>query len=668
MQLHFIDWLILAAYVVFAIGIGLRFARRAGTDINEFFLTGRSLPWWLAGTSIVATTFAADTPLVITGWVRDFGIWKNWLWWSFAVTTLLGVFLFSRLWRRAMVVTKAELAELRYGGRGARVLRVFLGVMHSSFTNTIILCWVLLAASKIIDVLFDVDKGLALVLACAIALSYSLLAGLWGVVLTDVLQFMMAMVGAIALAVITWQAVGGLGGVLAAGASGTSVPLDQVLRFMPSAGPGGPFDLAFWTAPVAILAVNLGIGWWATEWADGDGVIVQRVSASRDEHHGRLAVLWYAVAFYALRPWPWILVALASLVVLPNLEVHAPLAGQVTAVDSTTVMLESAAGSTREISLRPPGSADDWHPLASTTRLAVGDEVESGQLLARTDSERAYVVMMARYLPVGLLGLVIASLCAAFMSTIDTHVNLASSFFVNDLYRRFLVPDAGPRHYVMVARLTCVGVMCLAAVMAYYAESISDLFTFFLAFLGGVGPVYMMRWLWWRVDAMTELVAMLTSAVVTIGISLTPIHWRLGSLSPGGELLHEGRLLVVVAASLAMALLSLWLGPRPDPRSLVPFYRQVRPIGWWQPVRELAGPVDTASRPLPVLIGVASGLALVYGLLFGAGHLLLGGSVPGMLGFLAAILGAIGVRWSLKRLPAVPIDPPRTKIHGSVDR
>ncbi len=657
MQLHLIDWLILAAYVVFAIVIGLRFARRAGSDINEFFLTGRSLPWWLAGTSIVATTFAADTPLVITGWVRDHGIWKNWLWWSFAVTTLLGVFLFSRLWRRAMVVTKAELAELRYGGRGARVLRGFLGVLHSGFTNTIILCWVLLAASKIIDVLFDVDKGMALALACTIALSYSLLAGLWGVVLTDVVQFIMAMVGAIALAVITWQGVGGLSGVLAAGASGTSVPLDQILRFVPTAGFGSPFELTFWTAPVAILAVNLGIGWWATEWADGDGVIVQRVAASRDEHHGRLAVLWYAVAFYALRPWPWILVALASLAVLPNLEVHAPLAGQVTAVDQSAVVLESAGGSTREVSLRPPGSAEDWYPLASTTRLAVGDEVVAGQLLARTDSERAYVVMMARYLPVGLLGLVIASLCAAFMSTIDTHVNLASSFFVNDVYRRFLVPGAGPRHYVMVARLTCVGVMCLGAAMAFYAESISDLFTFFLAFLGGVGPVYVMRWLWWRIDAMTEVVAMLTSAAVTIGISLAPIHWRLGALSPNGELLHEGRLLVVVGASVGMALLSLWLGPRPDPSTLVPFYQKVRPIGWWQPVRELAGPVDTGSQPAPVLIGVLSGLGLVYGLLFGTGHLLLGGPAPGIVGFAVALLGAYGVRWSLQRLPAISADP-----------
>ena len=586
--------------------------------------------------------------------MRDYGIWKNWLWWCFAVTNLFGVFLFSRLWRRARVLTKAELAELRYGGTGAKVLRVFLGILHSGFTNTIILCWVLLAASKIIDVLFDVDKGLALVLACAVALSYSLMAGLWGVVLTDALQFVMSMVGAIALAVITWSAVGGLNGLLEASVGGVlgGVALDQTLRFLPQAGAVScPLDAAFWTAPVAILAVNLGVGWWATEWVDGDGLIVQRISASKDERHGMLAVLWYGIAHYALRPWPWIMVALASLVVLPNLEVRAPAEGRVTAVGEQAITLELADGSARDVSLLPPGSAEDWRPATAGTGLATGDAVSAGQLLARTDSERAYVVMMTRYLPVGLLGLVIASLCAAFMSTIDTHVNLASSFFVNDLYRRFLVPGAGASHYVLVARLTCIGVMALAAMAAYSAESISDLFTFLLAFLGGVGPVYVLRWLWWRVDAMTEIVAMLTSAAATVFITAAPISWHLGALSPGGDLLHEGRLLLVVATSLAACLVTLWLRPRPDPESLVPFYEKVRPMGWWGPVRAVAVGGDERERVLPVLSGVVSGMALVYGLLFGVGNLLLGRPASGALSIAVAIVAALGVRWSLRHLP-----------------
>ena len=642
MNLTLLDVLVVVGYVVFAVAVGLRLSRRASSNVDEFFVSGRSLPWWLAGTSMVATTFAVDTPLVITGWVRDHGIWKNWLWWCFAITSLLGVFVFARLWRRSGVLTKAELAELRYGGRGARLLRATLGAMHAGVINTIILCWVLLAAAKIADVLFDVDKAVALAIGCAIALSYSLLAGFWGVVMTDALQFTMSMVGAIALAAIAWGTIGGLDGLLASGALAP-----DTLRFLPQPGPGTPWDALFWTTPLAVLAVNLGVGWWATEWVDGDGVIVQRVLASRDERQGTLAVLWYAVANYALRPWPWILVALASLVVLPHLESRAPVGGVVTAIDDHGVTLNSGNASTTA-SLHPDGSTDDWHP-APVAGLEVGDTVERGDLLARTDSERAYVVMLFRYLPAGLLGLVLASLLAAFMSTIDTHVNLASSFFVNDLYRRFFRPDAEPRHYVLVARLASLAVMALAALMASAADSISDLFTFLLAFLGGVGPVYVLRWLWWRVRASTEITAMLASAVTTVVLTWLPIEWHLGPLSPEGELLHEARLLLVVALTLVASLTSMALTKTPEPASLVAFYEKVRPVGWWGPVKALAAP---GSAPPALgwrtLLGIAGGLALVYGALFGAGHWLLGAPGKALLGALAASLGAVAVAIGLR--------------------
>lgn len=575
MALTLIDWLVILAYVAFALTVGVRLSRRASANTDEFFVSGRSLPWWLAGTSMVATTFAVDTPLVITGWVRDHGIWKNWLWWCFAITSLLGVFVFARLWRRSGVLTKAELTELRYGGAGARVLRATLGAMHAGVLNTIILCWVLLAAAKIADVLFDVDKALALTIGCAIALSYSLLAGFWGVVLTDALQFTMSMVGAIMLAAVAWQAIDGAQGLLASG-----VLAVDTLSFLPRPGTGTPFQPSFWTTPLAILAVNLGVGWWATEWADGDSVVVQRIAASRDERQGTLAVLWYAVAHYALRPWPWILVALASLVILPALEVRAPVDGVVSAVGEQDVEIEPGGGQPAvTASLRPEGSSEDWHPLPDPG-LTTGQTVSRGEVLARTDSERAYVVMMQRYLPVGLLGLVAASLLAAFMSTIDTHVNLASSFFVNDLYRRFLHSSGTEAHYVLVARLASLGVMLMAALFAYYAESISDLFTFLLAFLSGVGPVYVLRWLWWRVRASTEITAMLASASTTVALSLAPIDWQLGPLSSGGELLHEARLLIVVAVSLTASLLSMAFTSIPDPASLVAFYQRVRPVGW----------------------------------------------------------------------------------------
>ncbi len=661
MALATVDWLVILAYIVFAVIVGLRLSRRASASIDQFFVSGRTLPWWLAGTSMVATTFAVDTPLVITGWVRDYGIWKNWLWWCFAITSLLGVFVFARLWRRSGVLTKAELAELRYGGPGARALRATLGAMHAGVINTITLCWVLLAAAKIADVLFDVDKALALTIGCVIALSYSLLAGFWGVVLTDALQFAMSMVGAVALAALAWQAVGGTEGLLASG-----VLAADTLSFLPRPGTGSPFEPSFWTTPLAILAVNLGVGWWATEWVDGDGVVVQRVAASRDERQGTLAVLWYAIAHYALRPWPWILVALASLVILPTLEVRSPVDGVVSALDGRSVEITpshaggGAGGPAVSASLRPEGSSEDWHPLPAPG-LASGQPVSRGQVVARTDSERAYVVMMQRYLPAGLLGLVAASLLAAFMSTIDTHVNLASSFFVNDLYRRFLHPGGCESHYVLVARLASLGVMLTAALFAYSAESISDLFTFLLAFLGGVGPVYVLRWLWWRVRASTEITAMLASASTTVILSLAPVDWRLGPLSAEGELLHEARLLIVVAVSLTAALLSMALTRTPDPASLVAFYQRVRPVGWWAPVRALAAPGsapgEASSR---TVTGVASGLALVYGALFGAGHLLLGQPAAAAVGAAASILGAVGVARSLRpllRAPASGGDP-----------
>ena len=642
MALSWIDWAFIGAYAVFTVGVGVAFAKRAGKSVDEYFLSGRTLPWWLAGTSMVATTFAADTPLVVTGWVRDAGIWKNWLWWCFVATSMLGVFLFAPLWRRGGVMTKAELAELRYGGREAAVLRGFLGVMHAGFTNTITLCWVLLAAAKIVDVLFGVDKGLALLVASLIALSYSLLAGFWGVVLTDVVQFAMAMVGAVALAVIGWNVAGGLAGV-------ERVVDPALLEFVPRPGPGGPLAASFWTVPFAAFAVYIGVSWWATETADGNGLLVQRIAASRDERHGSLALLWYAVANYALRPWPWILVAVASLVVLPTIVVTAPVSGQVADLEPTSVtLIDDATGRKETVAFDTAASADDWHPLPAPT-LRIGSRVNAGDTLARTDAERAYVVMMRRYLPVGLLGLVAASLFAAFMSTVDTHVNLAASFFVNDVYRRFMAPGRGPGHYVLAARLASAAVLAIAGLFAYSARSIADLFTFFLAFLSGVGPVYVMRWLWWRVRAATEIAAMLASAATTVLLTFIPVRWNLGPLSIDGDLTHEGRILIVVAVSFAAALTTIAIFAAPDPEDLVPFYRRVRPVGSWGPVAAISGMAPEGGSLWPRLLGPVSGIALVLGALFGTGHFLFGRLQLAILCWVVAALGVAGVARSLRQ-------------------
>ena len=624
MQLSTPDLLILGVYVAFAISVGVFMRQRASQTAETFFLAGRKLPWWVVGTSMVATSFAADTPLVITGWVRDSGIWKNWLWWCFAVGGMLTVFLFSRYWRRLGVMTQAEFAELRYGGREASVLRATLGVFHSFLTNPIILCWVLLAAVKISDVLFDIDKVTALGICCAICLSYSLMSGFWGVAITDLVQFILAMSGALALAVIAWNEVGGLEAVLqqidSIGDQG-----QRILDFFPS--PGDPLQEGFWTVPLAACAVYLGVSWWASYGVDGGPVVVQRIAASRSPAHGSVGVLWYSIANYALRPWLWVAVALASLVVVPHVEISSPASGtiqQIGASDNGSgqiITVMKSDGQTESLAIESP---EGWAGVQPSIRVKEGDTVTPDSVIASTDSEKAYVVMMVRYLPAGLLGLVVASLLAAFMSTIDTHVNLAASYYVNDIHRRFISPDEEPGKYVTIARIASVFILLEGALLASISSSISDLFTFFLAFLSGVGPIYMLRWLWWRVTAWTEIAAMLTSSISTTAITFFFSEgWPITPLTQAGKISAEGRIILVATLSTAVALLVTYLRKAPDPERLVPFFEKVRPAGAWGPVQALSKEAPVNHEGLKIFAGIVGGLSLVWGLTMGLGALLL---------------------------------------------
>jgi len=645
---HALDWGILVAFFAAMIWVGVRYSGRASRDLDEFFLTGRSLPWWIAGTSMVATSFSCDTPLLIAGWVRDYGIWKNWAWWCYAVSGCLQVFLFARWWRRAGVMTKAELVELRYGDRSSRVLRGTLGALHALVTNTLIMAWVLLAAAKISSSLFDLDRVWALSIACVLAAFYSVTAGLWGVVMTDMVQFALALAGAAALAFLAWSTIGGAEGAHAAAASGAFPP--ETLALFPRAGNAA--DGSFWTVSLAAACVYLGVSWWAVESVDGASAAVQRIAASRTPREGLLATLWFNVAHYALRPWFWIVVGLASLLVLPTIEIRAPHAGVIETLDAQAIVVRAADGATTSLSLEAAPDSPGWAPLA-TAGLAVGQAVEPGALLARTDGESAYVVMMRRFLPVGLLGLVVASLVAAFMSTIDTHMNLGASFFVNDVYRRFLRPGASHGHYLLVARLASVGTLAIGATIAAQTESIRDLFLLFLALLAGVGPVYLLRWVWWRVSAATELSAMGASVAVTVLLGQADFldgRWPLGPLSPEGHLAPEGRVLLVVAVSLVAALASLALTRAPDPRSLVEFYRRVRPVGAWGPVRALCPDVEPPRELGACVLGSAGGIALVYGLMLAPGLWLLERWPAFAASLAAALAGAWAVARALRRL------------------
>ncbi|MCG8608052.1 Na+:solute symporter [bacterium] len=455
MNLSALDWTIIATYLVFALGVGLYFSRRASKNLGEYFISGRNLPWWIAGTSMVATTFAADTPLAITGMVAKNGIAGNWLWWNLAASHAMAVFFFSKLWRRANIVTDVELIEIRYSGKPAAFLRGFRALWEGVFLNAITLGWVTLAMTKIIDVLFDLSrwptihflgadidaKWQAIFLCLLIAFSYSILSGFWGVVATDFVQFIMAMSGTIILAIIATNESGGMDNIIQ-GLRDRFGDESGVLNFTPAIGS----DLMPYMTFVAFISVN----WWATKVVDGGGYIAQRMFSAKNEVHSFWATMWYAVAHYALRPWPWIVVALISLVIYPDLS----------------------------------------------------------------DPEIGYPKAVLEFLPTGLKGMMIASFLAAFMSTIDTQLNWGASLVVNDFYKRFIKKNADDRHYVLASRISVALLMIYGSIFTYHMDSIFDAWGIFYAVTAGIGGVYITRWFWWRVNAFSEITAWISSAII----------------------------------------------------------------------------------------------------------------------------------------------------------
>ena len=451
MILSFGDWLIVALYFVLSIVIGLAATGRAGKSLAEYFVSGRSLPWWLAGTSMVATTFAADTPLAVAGLVGKYGVAGNWLWWNAALSGVLTVFFFARLWRRAGVVTDVEFAELRYGGKPAAVLRGVRAAYLAIPINLIIMGWVTSAMIKVLEVTTGLPPLTAALILFAVTAAYSTIAGLWGVVLTDLFQFVLAMTGAIVLAVVAVNAIGGLDALTAAAAQrfGSEQAAVGVLP---------PLDGAW--LPISSLLVFLAVQWWASWYPGaepgGGGYVAQRILASKDERHGLLATLWFNIAHYAVRPWPWILVGLYAAVQYPNLA----------------------------------------------------------------DPEKGYVQAMRDLLPSPLKGLMLAAFAAAYMSTIATHLNWGASYLVNDVYLRFIKRDASPRAQVLVSRLVTAALMLLTIPVVLQLKSVETGWRFLFMLGAGTGAVLILRWYWWRVSAWSELVAMGASFVTSLVIYL----------------------------------------------------------------------------------------------------------------------------------------------------
>jgi solute:Na+ symporter, SSS family len=588
-----LDWIAIGGYLIFALAVGILLTRRASRGTGEFYLAGRTLPWWIAGTSLVATSFAADTPLVVAGWVRSDGIAKNWLWWGMAVGGSLVIVVLAAWWRRLEVTTDAEIIEHRYHGRPARILRGFYGGYHALITNTMVLTWVLVAMKKLVRVILDLGDqnydGWIVAGALLLALSYSFMSGFWGVVITDLFQFALALLGAVVLA---WKAVDELGGLGPAQAAFAALPQHLTTMFPKDVNPEtgistGWEALSWWMKGFGSFVIFVGVQGWLNKNADGGGIGVQRYSACKTENHARGAALWFHIAHYCLRPWPWILVGLASLILIDP---------------SALPLLENADGT------------------------------------FRPDHEAAYPMMMAMLLGPGLFGLLCASFLAAFMSTLDTHFNMASAYLVNDVYRRFMRPNQGDRHYVWVGRCAEIGVALLAGLMATAADSISDLFVLSLSLLGGLGPAMLLRWFWWRANTWTEVSALASSTVMTLLLNTT----QLGAAHNLLDIPYPLSYPLVVGTSLVICLITTLLTAPVDRDHLCAFFAKVRPVGLWGPIGRSA-----PGQKRAIFLGWAGALALIYGLMLGIGEFLMG--TPFMLSFCCAGVGALVLRWTWPR-------------------
>lgn len=591
MQLTWIDWLVIALYFAMNLAIGVFYYRKASASIGDFFISGRQVPWWLAGTSMVATTFGADTPLVVTAIVYQYGISGNWLWWSMALSGMMTVFLFARLWRRAGVLTDMEFAELRYAGKPAAFLRGFRALYLALPVNTIIMGWVNLAMAKVLELTLGIKKLDAVMFCLAMTVIYATVSGLWAVLWTDLLQFVLKMTMVIVLAVVAVRAVGGIPGLTRQISAHLSPEGSSYLAFTPD-----------WTSGwFMMFLVYISVNWWASWYPGaepgGGGYVAQRIFSAKNEEHSLAATLWFNVAHYALRPWPWILTALVAVILYPNAK----------------------------------------------------------------DPEQSYIRVMIAYLPASLRGLMLAGFAAAYMSTIGTHINLGASYLINDFYRRFLKRDGDERHYVRASRVATIVVTLLAAIATYYMDSIQNAWKFLIAIGAGAGLVFMLRWFWWRINAWSEVGAMSAAAVSSLFLQsrlangVVEIIRRFDPQLPPGPLSSAhphgfAWLMIVTTAFTTASWIAVTLLTPPEPEwKLREFFRKVRPADFgWQHIAKLEG-LEGRQTLTWSLIDWIAGCSLIYLALFGVGNVIFGQTFKGI----CMLIGAAGALrflfWDLKR-------------------
>jgi Na+/proline symporter len=598
MRLTVLDWLIAVGSVAICFLPALYVARRGGSSTAEFFASGRAVPWWLAGLSMVATTFSSDTPNLVTDIVRTSGVAGNWVWWAFVLTGMGTVFFYARMWRRSEVLTDLEFYEMRYSGQAARVVRGFRAVYLGLVFNAIIMATVNLAACKIAAVLFGLERWQTLLLVGSVNVVFAAYAGLWGVLVIDMIQFVVKMTAVIAAAWFALQAPG------------------LITKLSAQRGPGGLDYLRIlpdfsnqWDLAVAVFLMPIAVQWWAVWYPGaepgGGSYVAQRMLASKSEKDALGAVLFFNVAHYVLRPWPWILVGLASLIVYPTL---ADLARAVPHVDPRLI----------------------GHDLA-------------------------YPVML-RFLPAGFAGLMVGGLVAANSSTILTHLNWGASYLVHDLYRRFVNTTATEAHYVLAGRVATVGLFVISSAAVYALDTAKSAFDIILQVGAGTGLLYLARWFWWRVNAWCEIVAMASSFLVSI------------LARQGFGLSSHLALVTTVIATTACWVATAYLAPQTDPEVLRAFYLKVRPGGpGWGPVRASLGVAADAAvgDPLPLaLVGWAVGCTLVWSSLFTIGQALYGEwTLAAVLGATAIASGIALALLSRRLWPGS--EPPATVPGGS---
>ena len=589
MKLTQLDWIVVCLYIAVTLVTGLYFARRAGRQTDEFFLGGRSMPWWLLGTSMVATTFSTDTPNLVTDLVRTGGVSENWIWWAMGISGMCTVFFYAQLWRRSNILTDVGFYELRYSGRPAAFLRGFRALYLGIFFNVMIMATVTLAAIKIGGVLLGVSKYEVILIAGTVTALYSATSGLWGVVVTDLLLFIVAMTGSLAAAYYAVQqpAVGGLNGLF------TNPALEGKLALLP--------DFTDLHSAAAIFIIPIAVQWWSTWYPGaepgGGGYIAQRMLAAKDESHALKATLWFNLAHYALRPWPWIIVALASLIVYPTLD---SIQAAFPTVDPSIVR----------------------HDLA-------------------------YPAMLV-FLPSGLLGLVVASLAAAYMSTISTHLNWGASYIIDDWYRRFISPDREDRHYLRLARLATIGLIILAGIVSLWLENALQAFQILLQIGAGTGLVFLLRWFWWRINAWSEISAMIISFLIAVYFQF--VHTNILGLEP----LEPSFQLVfgVLLTSVGWVTVTL-LTPPASPETLKSFHQLIRPMGGgWRGAGLGLEPEPNGSSPTAAFLAWFLGCIAIYGALFGTGYALYGRNT---LSLLCITIAALAILWLFRLLPKIEL-------------